>query len=174
MQILNKYHSSTNRYYHMTSQLNEYIRYKELPENLRQRILTYYEFRYQKEFFNEKAILATVSVRLKQVRHYYFYSPKQFFATTPHFQAILLHTCQKLLSNSSMFRDFPYPLILECASVLRMEIYLPNDIVAQVGKSGQFIFFISTGTIAMYTKAGKEVKVTTTTIFFKSIFNWNN
>lgn len=47
--------------------MKEYIKYKNLSATLEKRILEYYEFCFQKTYFNEKAILDTTSNQLKQV-----------------------------------------------------------------------------------------------------------
>lgn len=60
--------SSAHKYDEMERQLKEYMRHKQLPTYMRQRILTYYEFKFQKRYFRENEILATISEQLRQVR----------------------------------------------------------------------------------------------------------
>lgn len=40
---------------------------------------------------------------------------------------------------------------------MKSEIYLTNDVIVRAGISGDSMYFISTGTIAVYTANGKEV-----------------
>lgn len=62
--------SSTRKYVEMVRELQEYMRYKQLPVHLQNRLLKYYEFKYQKSYFNEAEILNVISDQLKQVRHF--------------------------------------------------------------------------------------------------------
>jgi len=50
-------------------QVEEYISYRKLPRNLRQRIADYYEHRYQGKMFDEKNILNELNECLKQVTY---------------------------------------------------------------------------------------------------------
>ncbi|KAG5896418.1 hypothetical protein JTB14_022500 [Gonioctena quinquepunctata] len=58
--------SSAHKYDSMERQLKEYMRHKQLPTHMRTRILTYYEFKFQKRYFRETEILATISEQLRQ------------------------------------------------------------------------------------------------------------
>lgn len=60
--------SSTHNYNEMEGQLKEYMRHKQLSSYLKNRIVTYYEFKYQKRYFKENEILSTISEQLRQVR----------------------------------------------------------------------------------------------------------
>lgn len=59
--------SSEHKYDEMERQLKEYMRHKQLPSYMRTRILTYYEFKFQKRYFRESEILSTISEQLRQV-----------------------------------------------------------------------------------------------------------
>jgi len=48
-------------------QVEEYMIYRKLPRNLRQRISDYYEHRYQGKMFDEKSILDELNECLKEV-----------------------------------------------------------------------------------------------------------
>ena len=49
------------------SQVEEYMRYRKLPQDVRQKIVEYHEHRYRRKFFNEEAILSSLSNGLKEV-----------------------------------------------------------------------------------------------------------
>lgn len=49
------------------------MRYRKLPQEVRQQITEYYEHRYRRKFFNEEAILNGLSQGLKEVRKSGFY-----------------------------------------------------------------------------------------------------
>ena len=46
------------------------MRYRKLPQDVRQKIVEYHEHRYRRKFFNEEAILSSLSNGLKEVGWY--------------------------------------------------------------------------------------------------------
>ena len=52
------------------NQVEEYMRYRKLPQDTRQQITEYYEHRYRRKFFNEKGILNGLLQGLKEVRQF--------------------------------------------------------------------------------------------------------
>lgn len=48
-------------------QVNEYMAFRKLPTDLRQRIVTYYDHRYGGKMFNEHDILSELSDKLRNV-----------------------------------------------------------------------------------------------------------
>lgn len=49
-------------------QVEEYMAYRKLPREMRQRITEYFEHRYQGKFFDEELILGKLSEKLREVR----------------------------------------------------------------------------------------------------------
>jgi hypothetical protein len=125
------------KYSQMVKQLVEFMRHKQLPLYTQKRILTYYEFHFQKSYFRENEIYATISGQLRQ--------------------EIVMQTCRQLVENVEFFRDLPLNLLVRIVSCLRSEIYLTNDVVVKANSPGNCMYFISTGTVAVYTTSGKEV-----------------
>lgn len=60
--------SSSDKYIQMVQQLVEYMRHKQLPIYMQKRMLSYYEFRFQKSYFKEHEIMHTMSGQLRQVK----------------------------------------------------------------------------------------------------------
>ncbi|KAJ8925686.1 hypothetical protein NQ315_009533 [Exocentrus adspersus] len=129
--------SSAHKYDEMEKQLKEYMQHKQLPAQMKSKILTYYEFKYQKRYFRENEILATISEQLRQEMN--------------------LHACRKLVENVIFFRNLPLNLLVRIISCLRIEVYLVNDVIIRANTPGASMYFISTGTVAIYTKSGKEI-----------------
>jgi hypothetical protein len=48
-------------------QVEEYMAYRKLPRETRQRITEYFEHRYQGKFFDEEMILGELSEKLREV-----------------------------------------------------------------------------------------------------------
>lgn len=129
--------SATHKYLEIVHQLKEYMRYKQLPEYMQRRLIQYYEFKYQKSFFNEEEILRTISGALRQ--------------------DISLHNCRKLVENVEFFKSLPSSFLVHIATCLKVEVFLTNDVIVRANTTGDSMYFISSGTVAVYTKCGKEV-----------------
>lgn len=67
MKIVVTRRSANIKYTENIRQLLEFMRHKKLPEQLQKRILCYYEFRYEKNFFREADILESLTGSLKTV-----------------------------------------------------------------------------------------------------------
>lgn len=150
--------SSAQKYDEMEGQLKEYMRHKQLPSYMRSRILTYYEFIFQRRYFRESEILSTISEQLRQVESklnsvHFLYIRKCWF------QEMNMHACRKLVENVIFFRNLPLNLLVRIISCLRIEVFLVNDVIIRVNTPGSSMYFISTGTVAIYTKSGKEVRI---------------
>lgn len=131
--------SSKHKYVEMVRQLKEYMHYKLLPDYMQKRLLTYYEFRFQKSYFREHEILNTVSGQLRQ--------------------EIVMHLCRKLVENVDFFKNLPLNLLLRIVSCLKSEIFLLNDVIIRANTTGDCMYFIASGTVAVFTKSGKEVRI---------------
>ncbi len=60
--------SSRRQYREKVKQVEEYMAYRKLPREMRQRITEYFEHRYQGKFFDEDEILGELSEKLKEVK----------------------------------------------------------------------------------------------------------
>lgn len=137
VQILHKYNTSANKYRQHMQQLNEYVRYKGLPETIKRRITSYFDFKFQKHFYKESEILGSITPQLRQ--------------------DIIMHTCRRFVEKVDFFRDLPLQLLLKIVSCLTSTIFLPNDVIMHAGIPGDTMYFISYGTVAVYTMGGREI-----------------
>ena len=48
------------------NQVEEYMRYRKLPQGIRHKVFDYYEHRYQRKYFDEDSILSNLSQGLKE------------------------------------------------------------------------------------------------------------
>lgn len=53
--------SAETKYQEIINQVKEYMGYKQLPLPMQRRLICYYEYRFQKSYFREDAISATLS-----------------------------------------------------------------------------------------------------------------
>lgn len=137
LQIVSKYNQSVNKYFQMIQSLREYCAYMRLPDYMKARILEYFDYRFQKMYFKEDEIMNTLSDNL---RH-----------------AIILHSCKKLLEKVMLFQDLPPSILIKLVTSMKSEIYLSSDVIVSAGTVGDSMFFILTGTVAVYTGSGKEI-----------------
>ncbi|XP_076231414.1 potassium/sodium hyperpolarization-activated cyclic nucleotide-gated channel 1 [Calliopsis andreniformis] len=137
MQFFKGTNSSRLRYQGTVAQLRQYMRHKQLPYPTQRRIIEYYEFRFQRRFFRESEIIHTLSA---QIRH-----------------EIRMHSCRKLVENVTFFNNLPIALLGRIVALLKSEIFLTNDVILRANHTGDCMYFIATGTVAIYTSSGKEV-----------------
>ncbi|KAK5643493.1 hypothetical protein RI129_007338 [Pyrocoelia pectoralis] len=137
MHILKATTSSRHKYVEMVRQLKQYMYHRQLPEYMQRRILKYYEFRFQKRYFRESEILSTISGQLRQ--------------------EIIMHSCRKLVENVAFFKNIPFALLARIVTCLRSEIFLANDVIVRAATAGNSMFFIASGTVAVFTASGREV-----------------
>ncbi|XP_017892511.1 potassium/sodium hyperpolarization-activated cyclic nucleotide-gated channel 1-like [Ceratina calcarata] len=137
MQFFKGVNSSRLRYQGTVAQLRQYMRHKQLPYPTQKRIIQYYEFRFQHKFFRESEIIHTLS---SQMRH-----------------EISMHSCRKLVENVTFFNNLPLSLLGRIVALLKSEIFLTNDVIVRANQPGDCMYFIATGTVAIYTNSGKEV-----------------
>ncbi|KAK0087514.1 hypothetical protein PV325_000850 [Microctonus aethiopoides] len=129
--------SSKLKYQATVAQLKQYMRYKQLPNSVQERFLKYYEFRYQQHYFRESEILYTLSSQMRQ--------------------EIVMHSCRKLVENVAFFNNLPILLLTRIVAQLKSEIFLTNDVIVRANQPGDCMYFISSGTVSIYTDSGKEV-----------------
>nr|XP_034195548.1 potassium/sodium hyperpolarization-activated cyclic nucleotide-gated channel 2-like isoform X2 [Osmia lignaria] len=137
MQFFKGANSSRLRYQGTVAQLKQYMRHRQLPYPTQRRIIEYYEFRFQHRFFRETEIIHTLSSHMRN--------------------EISMHSCRKLVENVTFFNNLPLSLLSRIVSLLRSEIFLTNDVIVRANQPGDCMYFIGTGTVAIYTNSGKEV-----------------
>ncbi|XP_078052317.1 potassium/sodium hyperpolarization-activated cyclic nucleotide-gated channel 1 [Augochlora pura] len=137
MQFFKGTNSSRLKYQATMAQLRQYMRHMHLPHHTQTRIIQYYEFHFQRRFFRESEIMHTLS---SQMRH-----------------EISMHSCRKLVENVTFFNNLPLSLLGRIVGLLKSEIFLTNDVIVRANQPGDCMYFIATGTVAIYTSSGKEV-----------------
>ncbi|XP_067216308.1 potassium/sodium hyperpolarization-activated cyclic nucleotide-gated channel 1-like isoform X2 [Linepithema humile] len=136
-QLMTTFHSTDKRHLKLIQQLQQYIRYRELPHSLQRRLLDYYNYRNKKGFERDKMIINHVSPYLRE--------------------KLLLHNYMRLLTNVELFKHLPQIVVTQLVGALRSEIFMPNDVLVKAGTRGDALYFVACGTIAVYDSAGKEI-----------------
>lgn len=70
-----------------------------------------------------------------------------------------------------MLKDLPTNILNEIAKRLKLEVFLPNDIIIKAGTFGDAMYFILYGTVAVFTLTGKEVNVRTNLLLISYLIN---
>lgn len=137
------------KYNEVINQLNEYMRQKQLPQSLKDRLIQYYRFKYQKKYLREDMITTLLSESLKK--------------------EVNIHTCKVLLSNVTLFSQLTKEQINQIVPKLVSEIFLPTDRIIQSGTEGHSMYFLSSGTVAVFTHSGREICHLTDGAYFGEI-----
>lgn len=150
--------SSEIEYQEFMDELVEYMREKQLPLIMRERLQQYYEFKYQKNYF-EKMLIEdllpsthpNLNIRLSLLARRRFPFPEKFL------MEIKYTNCIQLIRNIKIFRSLSTKEIADIVQYLEPEIFLPNDIIIKAGTYGDTIYFLASGTVAVSSYSGKEV-----------------
>ncbi|XP_061936082.1 potassium/sodium hyperpolarization-activated cyclic nucleotide-gated channel 1 isoform X4 [Apis cerana] len=136
-QLITTFHITIKHNLKLIAQLLEYMRYKELPSALQLRLLTFYHYRNKKVFERNQKIIEEVSPYLRE--------------------EIILHNYLKFVKNVELFKHLPKNIIIQLTGALQSEIYIAGDEIVKAGTRGEALYFISSGTVAVYNSAGKEI-----------------
>ncbi|KAK6487004.1 potassium/sodium hyperpolarization-activated cyclic nucleotide-gated channel 1-like [Huso huso] len=112
--------------------LEDYMSYRKLPKNLRSRISTYYQARYQGKWFDERAILNVLSESLKV--------------------EILGNLCTDLVKTVPMFQGRDINFINAVLLKLQCEVFQEGDIIIREKAAGDRMFFIEHGRVMVKTE----------------------
>ncbi|XP_050461211.1 potassium/sodium hyperpolarization-activated cyclic nucleotide-gated channel 1-like isoform X3 [Cataglyphis hispanica] len=137
MQLMSTFHSINKRHLKLIQQLQQYMKHKELSHSLQRRLLIYYNYRNKKGFERDKIIINHVSPYLRE--------------------KLLLHNYIRLLNNVRLFGHLPQIVIRKLIGAVYSEIFMPNDALVKAGTRGDALYFISSGTVAVYNNIGKEI-----------------
>ncbi|KAK9888185.1 hypothetical protein WA026_000454 [Henosepilachna vigintioctopunctata] len=136
-QVFASYMIVTRKYQTLLYQVEAFTRFKDLPKRICRRIYSYLNFRCQCSIFNEKVFTDNLCVTLKD--------------------EIVWNKCQNLVTKVQTFAQLPSPIMMKLSTMLKPEIYLPNDVVIHTGEVGNEMFFVYVGVLAVFTESGKEI-----------------
>lgn len=128
---------SESMYERQMAVLQEYMNAEDLPKDLRRRMLKYFQFRYQGHYFKESEILKTLSDTLRT--------------------ELFLFSANKLIKKVKIFKKLPNSTLGAIIAEMKSEIYSPRDVIAKAGSKLDKIYFVSTGTVALFSKDGVEL-----------------
>lgn len=165
-QLLTTYYIAIKRNLKLMQQLQEYMQYKELPQSLQRRISTFYHYRNKMQFERDKKIIKEVSPYLREVDRLLqltvlIIEAKQLESSESlvyrSFQELLLHNYCRLISTVELFKHLPEVVVAQLIGTLRTEIFMTGDEVVKAGTAGDALYYVASGTVAVYTSIGTEV-----------------
>nr|CAH7756436.1 unnamed protein product [Callosobruchus chinensis] len=121
---------SESKYENIMSKMDDYIKSKNVPPHLRLKILSYCKYKLQGEYFNERQMLQTLSSHIRT--------------------EICLHFAKKLLISIPVFRLMPRRNIGALLADMQNVIYSPGEKIIQAGDQMEFVYFINSGTVAIF------------------------
>ncbi|XP_065166637.1 potassium/sodium hyperpolarization-activated cyclic nucleotide-gated channel 4 isoform X3 [Atheta coriaria] len=119
--------SSRRQYREKVKQVEEYMAYRKLPREMRQRITEYFEHRYQGKFFDEECILGELSEKLRE--------------------DVINYNCRSLVASVPFFANADSNFVSDVVTKLRYEVFQPGDIIIKEGTIGSKMYFIQEGIV---------------------------
>lgn len=119
------------------NQVEEYLRQKEVPPELCKKIEQFYRFKFQKILFKESNIEKLLSPHLKQ--------------------EISLVLNQSLLSTIPLLSLLTSEEFVNIQSHFKHDILTPHTVVFHSGDDAHELYFLASGTVAIYTHSGMEL-----------------
>ncbi|KAK0158630.1 hypothetical protein PV328_009607 [Microctonus aethiopoides] len=119
--------SSRRQYREKVKQVEEYMAYRKLPREMRQRITEYFEHRYQGKFFDEELILGELSEKLRE--------------------DVVNYNCRSLVASVPFFANADSNFVSDVVTKLRYEVFQPGDIIIKEGTIGSKMYFIQEGIV---------------------------
>ncbi|XP_020295125.1 potassium channel KOR1-like isoform X2 [Pseudomyrmex gracilis] len=132
-QLITTFNSTRKRHLKLIQQLEQYMKHHRLSHPVQQRLRAYYNYRNKKGFERNEKIIDYVSPYLRE------------------------HNYQQLLNNVVMFKHMPKTIATQLIGCIRSEIFMSNDVLVRAGTISDALYFIASGTVAVYNDVGKEI-----------------
>lgn len=126
--------SSRRQYREKVKQVEEYMAYRKLPREMRQRITEYFEHRYQGKFFDEEIILGELSEKLRE--------------------DVINYNCRSLVASVPFFANADSNFVSDVVTKLKYEVFQPGDIIIKEGTIGTKMYFIQEGIVDIVMASG--------------------
>ena len=113
-------------YLEKMKETGEYLSYRNIPDDLRQRVHTYFNQKYiHQRYFDEHSVLAEIS---KPIR-----------------DDIIRYTCRDVINSIPYLGKVPGETLTSMLSMLSSNVYLSGDVIMQEGDTGSDIYFLRHG-----------------------------
>ncbi|KAJ3339767.1 Potassium/sodium hyperpolarization-activated cyclic nucleotide-gated channel 4, partial [Kappamyces sp. JEL0680] len=141
--------SSGRQFAEKLEEVSQYIMYKQLGNDLRDRIMQYYHFKYNKgKYFDENNIMGELNEPLRI--------------------SIAMRQCASLISQVPFFKDADHSFLAQVVPLLKVSHFLQDDPIVEENTTGDQMFFIESGSVEILS-GGKSVTVLHPGQFFGEI-----
>lgn len=128
---------SGSQYEEFRKQIVDFSISNKLPQNVKNRILHFFQYKFQKNYFDECKIIGVMSDHLKN--------------------ELKIHNFCHMINSLNWLTVLSYYAAEEILSQMEQEIFLPNDVVLYPGEKIKFIYFIKSGTAVVRDRRGNEL-----------------
>lgn len=131
--LVESHTKEANLYRSQVSQMNYFLKTKNVPKELQARAIRYLEYRWslrKKRHDNDLEFLSMLSEPLRD--------------------EINLHVLGKILYNYKLFRHFETGFIASLTKIINVEIFAPRDIIFCQGETGEKMYFVKTGAVDLF------------------------
>ncbi|CAH0564780.1 unnamed protein product [Brassicogethes aeneus] len=128
---------SQTKYEEIQNQIYKFMRINKLPRAITDRIMKFYEYKFQKHYFDESELLNRMPIHMRNEVH--------------------LYSCRILIEKTEAFRNLSKGAMGEIMTYFKQEIYMPHDVIIKCDDFIENIYFISFGTVMYLNRKGNEV-----------------
>ncbi|CAF1238832.1 unnamed protein product [Didymodactylos carnosus] len=147
--LVQSFDTSRRHYNEKYKQVEEYMAWRKLPREMRNRISDYYEHRYQGKIFDEESILVELSERLRL--------------------DVVNYNCRSLVSSVPFFATADPHFVSDVVTKLRFEVYQPGDLIIVEGTIGDKMYFIQEGIVDIIKSDGEVLTTLSDGSYFGEI-----
>ncbi|CAF4419925.1 unnamed protein product [Rotaria sp. Silwood2] len=133
--LVQSFDTSRRLYNEKFKQVEEYMAWRKLPREMRNRISDYYEHRYQGKIFHEDTILNELSENLRL--------------------DVINYNCRSLVSSVPFFSNADPNFVSDVVTKLRFEVFQPGDQIIYEGTIGDKMYFIQEGVVDIIKSDGQ-------------------
>ncbi|CAF3589604.1 unnamed protein product [Rotaria socialis] len=147
--LVQSFDTSRRLYNEKFKQVEEYMAWRKLPREMRNRISDYYEHRYQGKIFHEDSILQELSERLRL--------------------DVVNYNCRSLVSSVPFFSNADPNFVSDVVTKLRFEVFQPGDQIIHEGTIGDKMYFIQEGVVDIIKSDGQVLTTLSDGSYFGEI-----
>ncbi|CAF1279661.1 unnamed protein product [Rotaria sordida] len=147
--LVQSFDTSRRLYNEKFKQVEEYMAWRKLPREMRNRISDFYEHRYQGKIFHEDTILAELSERLRL--------------------DVINYNCRSLVSSVPFFANADPNFVSDVVTKLHFEVFQPGDKLISEGTIGNKMYFIQEGVVDIIKSDGQVLTTLSDGSYFGEI-----
>ncbi|CAF4439076.1 unnamed protein product [Rotaria sp. Silwood2] len=147
--LVQSFDRSRSFYNEKFKQVEEYMAWRKLPREMRNRISDYYEHRYQGKIFHEDTILNELSENLRL--------------------DVINYNCRSLVSSVPFFSNADPNFVSDVVTKLRFEVFQPGDQIIYEGTIGDKMYFIQEGVVDIIKSDGQVLTTLSDGSYFGEI-----